>query len=174
MSTVKSPAAANPVPVDQGKTSPQDVLKAARAAVGGKIAPKKQKSGVSWTLINFWLDTAMLFVFLALVFVATIVRFVFPAATAADGWTLWSLNLEHWMGIQFALVATLTLGIVIHLMLHWTWCCAVFFGKIRKVDKANLPDDGFRTIYGVGLMIVILNILGLAIAAAALTVSAPI
>ena len=116
----------------------------------------------------------MFFVFLGLVWVATITRFIFPAATAASGWTLWGWGLDEWLGIQFGLVALLTFGIVVHLMLHWSWVCGVFFSKLRKVKAKAMPDDGTRTIYGVGLMIVILNLMGLLIAAAALTVQAPL
>ena len=140
----------------------------------GRPAPST-RTRISWTLVNFWLDAAMLLVFLALVLVATITRFVFPAATSAAGWKLWGYGLDAWLGLQFGLLATLTFGIVIHLMLHWSWVCGVFFGKLRKSKKkVRLPDDGTRTIYGVGLMIVILNVLGVLIAVAALMVRSPL
>ena len=116
----------------------------------------------------------MLVVFLALVLVSTIIRFVFPAATAASGWELWGYGVDAWMSTQFALVAIMTFAIVVHLMLHWSWVCGVFFGKLYKVDRSRLPDDGVRTIYGVGLMIVILNVMGLLIGLAALMVRSPL
>ena len=139
-----------------------------------EIQDRPRRSKLPWTLINFWLDFAMLIIFLALVFVATIIRFVFPIASAAEGWSLWGLNIDSWMAIQFSLTAVLTFAILVHLMLHWSWVCGVYFRKLRTHKKnAPMPDDGTRTIYGVGLMIVILNIMGLLIAVAALSVHAP-
>ena len=53
--------------------------------------------------------------------------------------------------------------------------CGVFFTRIwRRGQQTTVPDDGTRTIYGVGLMIVLLNVLGVALAAAALSVKAPL
>ena len=129
------------------------------------------KSRFSWTLANFCLDAAMLVVFLGLVFVSTVTRFIFPAATAASGWELWGYSVDDWLSAQFGLLGLLTFGIVVHLMLHWSWVCGVFFKRFRK---SKLPDDGIRTIYGVGLMILILNVMGLLIGAAALTIKSPL
>ncbi len=137
--------------------------------------PRKRRSAFSWTMVNFWLDTAMLVVFLALVWVSTVVRFLFPSPSGAPGWLLWGLSLDGWTSIQFALIALLSFGILVHLMLHWSWVCGVYFGRIRRSKTGGkVPDDGIRTIYGVGLMIVLLNLLGLLIAAAALSVQSPI
>ncbi|MEM8680223.1 MAG: hypothetical protein AAGF97_12820 [Planctomycetota bacterium] len=134
-----------------------------------------RKRSVSWTLINFWVDSLLLVVFVALVWVSVVVRFVFPAAAFSEGWSLWGWTLDAWLQLQFGLLALLTFGIVVHLMLHWSWVCGVFFGRIwpNKQDK-RLPDDGTRTIYGVGFMIVLLNLMGLAIAIASLSVQGPL
>jgi hypothetical protein len=129
-----------------------------------------KRKRVSWSLVNFWLDLVMSIEFLGLVLVSTIIRFVFPAASAAAGWTLWGRGIDDWMSLQFALVAVLAFSILVHLMLHWSWVCGVFFGKLWKRPGKKLPEDGIRTIYGVGLMIVILNTMGLLIALAALMV----
>ena len=137
--------------------------------------PRRRKTSWPWTLINFWLDSTLLVIFTALIWVSTVVRFLFPPASTAQDWMLWGLNIDQWMGLQFVLLAALTLGILIHLMLHWSWVCGVFFTRIwRRGQQAAMPDDGTRTIYGVGLMIVLLNVLGLALAAAALSVKAPL
>ena len=139
-----------------------------------KAAVRKQKKW-PWTLINFWLDSLLLLNFLALIWVSTVIRFVFPSAAISSGWSLWGYSLDAFMELQFVLTAVFAFGILLHLMLHWSWVCGVLFGKILpKQEGTALPDDGTRTIYGVGLMIVILNVLGILIAAAALTIQSPL
>ena len=124
-----------------------------------KSAPRTEMevtdgSRVSKTLINFWLDVALMIVFTGLSLVAVIVQFVFPPGTAAKGWTLWAMNYGQWCSLQFGLLCTLGLGVVVHVMLHWTWICGVISRKLLR--KRELPDDGIRTVYGVGLLIVLL------------------
>ena len=63
------------------------------------------------TLINFYLDSFLLLNFLALVWVGVVVRFVFPRAGAASGYSLWRLSLSQWMDIQFNVLAIFCLGI---------------------------------------------------------------
>jgi hypothetical protein len=48
----------------------------------------------------------------------------------------------------------------------------VIAAQVIRSKKAKI-DDGVQTLYGVGLLIVILNLLGLAIAAAALSIQMP-
>ena len=130
-----------------------------------------------WTRtdLNFWVDTALLVIFQTLVWVAVVVHFICPPAASARGWTLWGGTLDQWMAVEFACIAALALGILIHLMLHWSWVCGVFFGRVWNRGKSGpLPDDGTRTIYGVGFMIVILNVIGLLIAATALSIQRPL
>lgn len=127
------------------------------------------------TIINFWLDFSLLIAFTVLVWVSVIVRFVFPPAGAASGYLLWGLGLTEWMDVQFGVLAVFFFGIVLHLMLHWTWVCGVIGGRLfRSRDGSKrVMDDGQRTILGVGLMIVLLNVMGLGIALAVLSVQAP-
>ncbi len=130
---------------------------------------------VPWQLINFWLDACLLALFLILVWVSTVIRFVFPAPTSAKGWSLWGMGLDHWQGIQFAVLACLAFAIVVHVMLHWSWVCGTFFSKVRpRRGNVRLPDDGTRTIFGVALMIAILNVMGLLIAWAAIAIQSPL
>ena len=127
---------------------------------------------MSRTLINFLLDALLLVAFAVLIWSSVIVRFVFPPGADAKGWYLWGLNYDQWTTVQFAMVAVLALGILIHVMLHWSWVCGVITSRVLRDKKAKL-DDGTQTLYGVGLLIVIFNILGLAIAAAALSIQGP-
>jgi hypothetical protein len=139
-----------------------------------RAAPQRTSAAWSRTAINFLLDSALLAVFLTLAWVSVVVRFVFPAGTAAAGWMLWGYGYDDWSALQFALLCLLALGVLVHLMLHWSWVCGVVSNRLsRWRAKPERLDDGTQTLYGVGLLIVALNIMGLAIAAAALTIRIP-
>ena len=131
---------------------------------------------MSRTLLNFWLDTAMLIVFVLLVWTSTVIRFVFPAAVTAEDWLLWSWNIDQLIGLQFGVLCLFILLVVIHLMLHWTWVCGVLAAHYLSRDegKKRNVDDGTRTLWGVGLLILLLNLMGIAIAAAVLSIRGPI
>lgn len=129
------------------------------------------------TVVNFWLDAFLLLNFMALCWCSVVVRYVFPAPTKTQGYTLWGLDYLVWTDIQFGILCLLTAAILLHVMLHWTWICGVIESWQRKRAGATASgvkaDTGNRTLWGVGLLIVILNVLGLAIAAAALSVQVP-
>ena len=114
--------------------------------------------------------------FLAVVWVSVIVRFVFPSVGSATGYQLWGMPLARWMDLQFGLIALLFLGIVIHVMLHWSWVCGVLGGKLFRTKDGTKRtfDEGQRTILGVGLLIVLLNIMGVGIALAVLSIQNPL
>ena len=109
---------------------------------------------VSRTLVNFWLDSLLLLVFALHSIAAVIVQFVFPPGVAAKGWTLWSMNYGQWCSLQFFFLSVLAFGILVHVMLHWSWVCGVIARKL--LHQRDLPDDGIRTVYGVGLLILLL------------------
>jgi hypothetical protein len=130
------------------------------------------RRGWTWNDINLALDTALLLVFVALLFVAVVVRFVFPPGPGAGGWMLWGLDYDAWGGIQFGLLAVLTGGILVHVMFHWSWVCTMVASRLSANRKARV-DDGLQTIYGVGLLIGLLLAIGTAAAVAVLTVKPP-
>lgn len=138
--------------------------------------PQHAKLVFSRAETNFWLDAAMLVVFLALVFVSVVVRFVFPTAASTSGWTLWGASLDQWMDIQFGLLGLFSFAVLVHLMLHWNWVCGVVTARLLRArdGKKRTWDEGTKTIVGVGLMIVLLNLLGVLIAAAALSIQRPL
>lgn len=109
---------------------------------------------ISRTLVNFWLDAALGVTFAVLSIVAVIVQFVFPPGVAARGASLWGMSYGQWCSFQFMLIAGLGLGILLHVMLHWTWVCSVLSKRVLK--QSEVPDDGIRTVYGVGLLIALL------------------
>lgn len=137
---------------------------------GGERRPGRS-SGWSWSWTNLLLDAALLVVFMALCFAAVVVRFVFPPGPAAAGWNLWGLDYDAWGGIQFGLVAVLAGGILVHVMLHWSWVCNVLASRLA--GRGARVDDGLQTIYGVALLIGLLLAVGTALAVAVLTVRGP-
>lgn len=130
-----------------------------------------RRPGWSWSWINLVLDAALLVAFTALCFAAVVVRFVFPPGPAAAGWTLWGLDYDAWGGIQFALLAILAAGILVHVMLHWSWVCNVVASRLA--GRGARLDEGLQTIYGVGLLIGLLLAIGSALAVATLSVRGP-
>ena len=132
---------------------------------------------ITKTDINFWLDFCLLCVFMVLCWSSVIVRYVFPPATKSAGWTLWGLDYLAWTDVQFVTLCVMAGAVLIHVMLHWPWVCGVVTTwRRRRHPETEIPrqDSGTRTLWGVGLLIVILNILGLGIAAAGLTIQGPV
>lgn len=158
------------------KATPSTTISTSRGDMHSKEVSKKSFLTRHQTMVNFVLDTILLINFVMLVWVAVIVQFIFPPAVAANGYTLWGLDLGQWMDLQFGVLAVFCLGILLHLMMHWTWVCGVIGSRLfRSRDgKKRVMDDGQRTILGVGLMIVLLNVMGLGIALAALAIRSPI
>lgn len=119
---------------------------------------------MSRTLVNFFLDCLLLALTLALVWNATVLRFVFPAGTHAGGWRLWGMDYDAWADLQFALLGAFLLSVLLHLMLHWNWVGSVV--ATRLLHRAGKLDDGAQTLFGVGTLIAfVLMTLGLLIAA---------
>lgn len=127
------------------------------------------------TMINFWLDVTLLILFLTTLWTSFVVRFVFPPGTLAADWRLWGWTYDHWSDFQFAIICFFAFAVLIHVMLHWTWVCGVVTRRLlsKKDGKRRNWDDGIRTLYGVGLLVVLLNIIGVAFAAAMLMVQGP-
>ena len=125
------------------------------------------------TTINFILDVLLLIVFLLLLWSSVIVRFVFPLGESAR-WILWGWHFEDWVHFQFILICLLAFEVLLHLMLHWTWICGVIASYLaRRSGKKPRWDDGIRTLYGVGTLIVALHLVGAGIAAAWLMIQPP-
>ncbi|MDB5388040.1 MAG: hypothetical protein JWM11_3686, partial [Planctomycetaceae bacterium] len=84
------------------------------------------------TVINFWLDLSLAIVFVLLTGVITIAQTIFPVGPGSEGWTLWGGDLLAWRGLEFGLLSTLALGIIVHVMLHWDWVCQVSSQLVLK------------------------------------------
>ena len=132
---------------------------------------------ITKTDVNFWLDTFLLCVFLVLCWISVVLRYAFPTVSKTAGWTLWGLDYAGWTDLQFFTLCVLTGGILLHVMLHWSWVCGVVANWARRRQGATAKasrDTSSSTIWGVALLIVICNVLGIAIAAAVLTVQGPL
>lgn len=129
---------------------------------------------MSRTAVNFIVDVILLLITLATIFVTTVLRFVFPAPSAAKGWTLWGSDYDSWANLQFILMSLVAGAVLIHLMLHWSWVCGVIITKLlrRPARQAKL-DDGVQTLWGVSTLIVVLNVLAALVGLAYLSVQAP-
>lgn len=124
------------------------------------------------TKVNFCLDGLLLVNLVVLGWVSVVTRFIFPPGPASVGWSLWGLNYDHWATVQFASLAVFYVGILLHVMLHWSWVCnvvSVWCAPLRR----EKPDDGVQTIYGVGFMIILLGMVGIALAAAVFSLVRP-
>ena len=108
---------------------------------------------------------------LLLGWVSAVLQFVFPAPTAAAGWSLWGLGYDRWHDVQFAVLCLFAAGIVLHVMMHWNWVCSVIATQI--VRSRQRPDEGMQTIYGVATLIVLLHLIGAGVIAAMVCVHQP-
>lgn len=130
---------------------------------------------MSRTTVNFWLDILLLLLFITLLGVSVITQFLFPPGTNAAGWTLWGAGYDRWCEWQFGVLVAMSLAILIHVMLHWTWVCGVVaaMSAHRTGKKKSQWDNGTKTIVGVAVIIVILNVVGGILAAAAVMIQRP-
>ena len=126
---------------------------------------------MSRTVVNFVLDTILLAIVVTLLFTSAVLRFVFPAPTIARGWRLWGHGYDAWANFQFMLLTVVALAVLLHVMLHWSWVCGVIVTKLlRNGDHTPKPDEGIQTLWGVGMLIVVVTILGFFVALANLMV----
>ncbi len=157
-------------------TAPQEAAVDAGEVVETLIEKKKTarrpgRRGVSKPVVNFWLDIFLAVVFVALCSIAAVLQFAFPAASLAEGWTLWGMTYDDVAAIQFGTLCVLAAGIILHVMLHWTWVCGML---TRGNPNATLrTDDGIRTIVGVGVLIALLHVIGGVLLIAMLTIQQP-
>lgn len=119
------------------------------------VKPGRRK--LSRSLLNLWLDGALLVAVLVLVWTSLILRMAFPPPTAARGWKLWGLSYDQWYDLQFSALCVSALLALEHVVLHWNWICSVIAAQVLRVR--NRPDEGSQAIYGVGTFIVILIVL---------------
>lgn len=129
---------------------------------------------MSRTMFNFVLDAVLLVMSVSLLFTAAVLRVVFPAPSVAAGWTLWGANYDAWANLQFGLVSIMGLSILLHVMMHWSWVVGVLITRVLgRPAKEAKADSGMQTVWGVALLIVIVNLLGALVGLAYLMIQAP-
>jgi hypothetical protein len=130
--------------------------------------------GLSRSTWYFIVDVLLLVPFLALVWTSAVVRFVFPRGTVADGYSLWGMSHDRWCDVQFGALCVFCLVVLIHVLIHWAWICNYLASRLSRWKGTRVTiDDGLKTIYGVGFLIVLLTTLGLALAVASVMIARP-
>ena len=153
--------------------------KAGAGAVVAVHATRRSRrtSSAAWisrTAVNLCVDVSLLLNFLTLGWVSVVLRFIFPRGTSAQGWTLWGASYDDLCSFQFVVTCLFALTVLVHVMLHWSWVCGVVANRVSRWKGRTVRlDDGGQTLYGVGLLILLVNLIGLCIAAAALAIRAP-
>ena len=108
------------------------------------------------TIINFWLDAALLVLFLVIAWELSILRLAFPKGSGKH-WRLLGHTAGDWQDLAFNTFCVFAAGIVVHVMLHWPWIVGTVQTKLLH-GKAT-RDDGSHTMIGVGLLFVLIHIL---------------
>jgi|GEM_PF-3527873 len=152
-------------PAETEKTTSKSVLEAARKG------PESIPPGISRTMLNFLIDTLLLFAAVSMAWVTVMLMVVFPIPTRTEGWKLWGLDYNQWRQVHFGFFVLAALLALEHLVLHWKWVCGVIVTKILKLKKR--PDEGIQAVYGVGAFIGTLMFMGMLIIVAKLMVEIP-
>ncbi len=124
--------------------------------------------------VNFLVDAVLLIAFLVLLVTSAIVRTAFPAASQANGWTLWGASYDQWARAQFLSLAVVSVAVGVHLILHWTWVCGFVSTRLSKLlGRTIVTNESTRTLYGVITLIALFVLMGSVLWAAQLAVRAP-
>ncbi len=132
---------------------------------------KRRPRKLSWSVINFFLDLFLLLNFITLIWIASVLQFIFPVGLNSEGWKLWGGDVVAWQNIQFRTLAIFTLGVTVHVMFHWSWICGVINKQLCK--RTILKSDGTDTLVGVGLIAVIIHMIAIGLLLARWAITKP-
>lgn len=125
-----------------------------------KRAASNTPKGSFWSrhsaIINFWLDVALLVLFLVQAWMFAVLHVVFPRG-AGPQYRIWGLTPLDWSESLFATFCIFAVAIVLHVMFHWAWICGIVTTRILH-QKAR-KDDGSHTLIGVGLGVLLIHLL---------------
>jgi len=130
----------------------------------------QRRGGVSKTIVNFWLDATLLFTFVVLCWISAVLQFVFPVGAAPEAHQIWGANAVDWQSAQFLVLCVFSGGIILHVMLHWSWIMGVI--ETRFLGRKGSRDNGSHTLIGVGLLLAILHLLAFGCVAAQMSLHA--
>ncbi len=129
---------------------------------------------ISRAAINFVLDAWLLVNFVALLWLMVLLNVVFPEAQDSVGYTLWGHDYGFYARGAFATVLLLALSLLVHIILHWNWVCSFVRSKLAHWSgRPAVHNKATNTLYGVGLLIMILLSAGAALAVAEITITGP-
>ena len=145
----------NPVPTEE-----LNLPSVNRPAELKSSAPRPVRPGSWWsshsTIINFWLDVLLGIIFFVQGWMLAVIRFVFPRGAGPE-WKVWGATLLDWNEALSVVYCVFSVGIMLHVMLHWTWVCGVISTKL--LGKKATKDDGTQTLIGVGLIALMVHLL---------------
>ncbi len=107
------------------------------------------------TLINFWLDVALLILFLVQAWIFAVLRLVFPRGAGPE-WKLWNITALEWSETLCNVFCVFAFAILLHVMFHWSWICGVI--STRFLRRKPGQDDGTLTLLGVCLIVGLLHL----------------
>lgn len=137
-------------------------------------ARQSAERGMFWsrhgTIINFWLDVALMILFLVQGWMFAVLHVVFPRGAGSD-WTIWGATALDWSEALFNTYCVFSVAIVLHVMFHWVWICGVVATRLMGCKAGK--DDGSHTLIGVGVIVVLIHVLIVGIFAAKVSLIAP-
>lgn len=107
-------------------------------------------------ILNFVIDTAALLVMLAMVATGFLLKWVLPPGSrGGHGLQFWGMTRHDWGDLHFWLAVALLLLIFVHVLLHWSWVCALVarFARERPSDGAVVAHSR-QWLYGISVLIV--------------------
>ena len=103
--------------------------------------------------LNFLIDLFSLLVMLGLILTGLLMRYVLPHGQGRGrSMTLWGLDRHGYGDIHFWLAAALISLILVHVWLHWEWCCTT----ISKMLGGKAPGKTRQNIFGVIFLIILI------------------
>ena len=125
----------------------------------GDASEDRSTGGAFWnrhkTLINFWLDSALLILFLVIAWELAVLRFAFPKG-ASERWRLLGHTASDWQDLAFNTFCVFAAGIILHVMLHWQWIVSTI--QTRLLHQKATKDDGSHTMIGVIILFVFIHL----------------
>lgn len=124
--------------------------------------------------VNFIVDAVVALLFLCVLGVASIVHFIFPAPSRAQGWSVWGRDLDRWTIIEVVTISLFAIAVLVHLSFHWTWVCGFITARVSKRTRHRITmTPSVRTLYGVCVLVCALTVLAAVYTAASFATLEP-